>query len=129
MRLKRVYISKTGQEVPNVINWYRSFTHHWIEKGKVTSPQTIHSSYLSITYTKPNLSQSILLENGYFNGGCDRIQTPFFSTSTNTKHNGRIFTRYPVNAYGTLNAMAGFSLVTRSTLQKMAYSIESVRVL
>ena len=41
---------------------------------------------------------STLQEKGVFNGGRGRIQTPAFSTRTEIEHNGRIFTRYPVNA-------------------------------
>ena len=45
------------------------------------------------------LPGSMLLEKGDFSGGRDRIQTPvFFQLVLDTKHNGRIFTRYPVNA-------------------------------
>ena len=41
---------------------------------------------------------STLQEKGDFNGGRGRIQTPAFSTRTEHKHDGRSFTRYPVNA-------------------------------
>ena len=45
------------------------------------------------------VTRSMLLEKGDFSGGRDRIQTPVFSQLVlDTKHNGRIFSRYPVNA-------------------------------
>ena len=56
------------------------------------------------------VNRSMLVENGDFNRGRDRIQTPAFSTRT--EH----------------YAMAGFSLVTLPRLQKMATSIEAVKV-
>ena len=55
------------------------------------------------------VTRSMLLDNGNFNRGRDRIQTP---ARTRFFHN---------------TAMAGFSLVTKSMLQKMATQIKAVR--